>query len=211
MSTVLALADDGRRPRRGSLLLAVSARLPTPALLGLRLSARRPRRAALTILSVAVAVCGSTVVLYAQSSLHAERGNAGGPVDPQVAQIHTVTTTLSLLLAVMAAVNLVFVTRASAVDARRMLAVARTLGVSPTQAAAGLGLAQLLPAVAGLLLGGVSGSLIFHALSSSSSATPSIAQLAGLALLTLALTVALTAVPARLEARRPIAEILRET
>lgn len=210
-STVLALADGGRGPRRRSLLLALSARLPTPALLGLRLSARRPRRAALTSLSVAVAVCGSTVVLYAQSSLHAERGNAGGPADPQVAQIHTVTTTLSLLLAVMAAVNLIFVTRASAVDARRMLAVARTLGVSPTQAAAGLGVAQLLPAVAGLVLGGVAGSFIFHALSSSNTATPSTAQLAGLVLLTVALTVALTAVPTGLEARRPIAETLRET
>jgi ABC-type lipoprotein release transport system permease subunit len=210
-STVLALADGGRRPRRRRLLLALSARLPTPALLGLRLTARRPRRAALTSLSVAVAVCGSTVVLYAQTSLHAERGNVGGPADPQVAQIHAVTTTLSLLLAVMAAVNLVFVTRASAVDARRMLAVARTLGVSPTQAAAGLGIAQLLPAVAGLVLGGVAGSVIFHALSSSNPATPSTARLTGLALLTLALTVTLTAVPARLEARRPIAEILRET
>lgn len=210
-STVLALADGGRTPRRRGTLLALSARLPTPALLGLRLTARRPRRAALTSLSVAVAVCGSTVVLYAQSSLHAERGNAGGPADPQVAQIHTVTTTLSLLLAVMAAVNLVFVTRASAVDARRMLAVTRALGISPTQAAAGLGIAQLLPAVAGLVLGGAAGSVIFHALSSSNPATPSTAQLAGLALLTFALSVALTAVPARLEARRPIAEILRET
>ena len=210
-STVLALADGGRRPGRHRLLLALSAGLPTPALLGLRLTARRPRRAALTSLSVAVAVCGSTVVLYAQTSLHAERGSAGGPADPQVAQIHAVTTTLSLLLAVMAAVNLVFVTRASAVDARRTLAVARTLGVSPTEAAAGLAIAQLLPATAGLLLGGVSGSVIFHALSSSNPATPSTAQLTGLALLTLALTATLTAVPARLEARRPIAEILRET
>jgi ABC-type lipoprotein release transport system permease subunit len=210
-STMLALTDGGRRPRRHRLLLALSARLPTPALLGLRLTARRPRRAALTTLSVAVAVCGSTVVLYAQTSLHAERGNAGGPADPQVAQIHAVTTTLSLLLAVMAAVNLVFVTRASAVDARRTLAVARTLGVSPTQAAAGLGIAQLLPAMAGLVLGGVAGSVIFHALSSSNPATPSTAQLTGLALLTLALTATLTAIPARLEARRPIAEILRET
>jgi putative ABC transport system permease protein len=208
---MLALTDGGRRPRRHRLLLALSARLPTPALLGLRLTARRPRRAALTTLSVAVAVCGSTVVLYAQTSLHAERGNAGGPADPQVAQIHAVTTTLSLLLAVMAAVNLVFVTRASAVDARRTLAVARTLGVSPTQAAAGLGIAQLLPAMAGLVLGGVAGSVIFHALSSSNPATPSTAQLTGLALLTLALTATLTAIPARLEARRPIAEILRET
>jgi putative ABC transport system permease protein len=209
-STVLALADGGRGPRRHRLLLALSARLPAPALLGLRLTTRRPRRAALTSLSVAVAVCGTTVVLYAQASLHAERGNAGGPADPQVAQIHAVTTTLSVLVAVMAAINLVFVTRASAVDARGTLAVARALGVSPTQAAAGLGIAQLIPAMAGMVLGGIAGSVIFEALSSSNPASPSIVQLTGLALVALALTVTLTAVPARLEARRPIAEVLRE-
>ena len=209
-STVRALAEGGRTPRRGGPLVALSAKLPAPALLGLRLAARRPRRAALTTLSVAVAVCGSTVVLYAQTSLHAERGNAGGPADPQIAQLHTVTTALTLLLAVMAAVNLVFVTRASAVDARRVLAVARTLGASPAEAAAGLGLAQLVPAVAGLFLGGVVGRVLFHALSSSHNATPSTTQIVGLGLVTVVLAVALTAVPARLEAHRPIAETLRE-
>ncbi len=209
-STVRALSTSGRRARRSALLTPLSARLPAPALLGLRLAGRRPRRAALTALSIAVAVCGSTVVLYAQASLHAEHGTTGGPTDPQVAQLHTVTTALTLLLAVMAAVNLVFVTRASAVDARRMLAVARTLGVSPNQAAVGLGLAQLVPAVAGLLLGGVAGAALFHALSSSQQTAPATAQLTGLALLTLVLTVALTALPARLEARRPLAETLRE-
>ena len=120
------------------------------------------------------------------------------------------TTALTLLLAVMAAVNLVFVTRASAVDARRVLAVARTLGVSPNEAALGLGLAQLVPAVVGLLLGGAAGVALFHTLSSSQPTAPSTAQLAGLALLTVVLTGALTAIPARLEARRPIAETLRE-
>ena len=38
---------------------------------------------------------------------------------------------------------------------------------------------------------------------------PPTAQLAGLGLLTVGITVALTAIPARWEARRPIAEILR--
>ncbi|MGA8245611.1 MAG: FtsX-like permease family protein, partial [Nocardioides sp.] len=164
---------------------------------------------ALTAFSVAVAVCGSTVVLFAQAGLHAERGNAGGPTDPQVAQLHAVTTALTALLAVMAAVNLLFVTRASAVDARRMLAVARTLGVSPGEAAVGLAVAQLVPAVIGLAAGFFAGAALFHALSSSHTTTPPTAQLAGLALLTVVVTVALTAIPARWEARRPIAEILR--
>ncbi|HEY2879078.1 ABC transporter permease [Nocardioides sp.] len=209
-STVRALTDSGHRPRRHRLLVALSARLPGPALLGLRLTARRLRRAALTGFSVAVAVCAGTVVLFAQSSLHAERGNAGGPADPQVAQLHTVTTALTLLLAVMAMVNLVFVTRSTAVDARRVLAVARTVGVSPAEAAVALGVSQLVPALIGIAAGFLAGAALFHALSSSHPTTPATAQIVGLGLLTVGITVALTAIPARWEARRPIAEILRE-
>jgi putative ABC transport system permease protein len=208
-STVRALADDGRAPRRARLTVALSAGLPAPALIGLRLAARRPRRAVLTSLSVAVAVCGCVVVLYAQAGLQAEHGGSGGPADPVSAQLHVVTTAITVLLAVMAAVNLVFVTRASAVDARRTLAVSRTLGVSPAEAAAGLGIAQLVPAIVGLVLGGGAGVALFHALSSHPAAPPA-AQLVGLAALTVILTVALTAVPARLEARRPLAQTLRE-
>ncbi len=208
-STVRALASSGRAPHRGGLLVAVSARLPAPALLGVRLAARRPRRATLTSLSVAVAVCGGIVVLYAQSSLHAERGDVGGPADPLVAQLHTVMTALTLLLALMAAVNLVFVTRASAVDARRSLAVARALGVSPAEAATALAIAQLLPAVVGLVVGGACGTVLYRALSSHS-VSPSLTQLAGLAVATLVLSAALSAVPARIEARRPVADPLRQ-
>jgi putative ABC transport system permease protein len=210
VSTVRALADVGRAPRRARLVVRSSAALPAPALLGVRLAARRPRRAVLTTLSVAVAVCGTVVVLYAQASLRAERGNTGGPADPQVAQLHTVMTALTVLLAVMAAVNLVFVTRASAVDARRVLAVARTLGLSPAEAAVGLGVAQLAPAVVGLMVGGLAGTALFRSLSSSHPVAPPTGQLVGLAVLILVVTMALTAVPARFEARRPLAEILRE-
>ncbi len=210
-STVQALTDGHRPPRRHRLVVAASARLPTAALLGLRLAGRRPRRSVLTTLSVAVAVCGAVVVLYAQASLNAERGNAGGPADPQAAQLHTVTTTLTLLLAVMAGVNLVFVTRASAADARHTLAVARTLGVSPAESSAALGLAQLIPAVTGLTLGLATGTLLFHALSSSHPVAPSTPRLVGLAILTVILVAALTAGPARIEARRPISDALRDS
>ena len=209
-STVTALGTSGHVPRRHGLVVAFSARLPAAGLLGLRLAARRPRRAVLTILSVAVVVCAGVVVLYAQSSLHAERGNVGGPADPQVAQLHTVTTALTVLLAIMAAVNLLFVTRASAVESRRVLAVARAVGVTPAEAAAALGLGQLLPATAGLVLGWATGTALFHALSASHPAAPPATQLAELALTTLVLTLALTAFPARLEASHPIGETLRQ-
>jgi putative ABC transport system permease protein len=208
-STVTALRDSGHAPRRHRLVVAVSARLPTAGLLGVRLVARRPRRALLTVLSVGVVVCAGFVVLLAQSRLQTERGNAGGPVDPQVAQLHTVTTAMTLLLATMAAVNLLFVARASAVDARRVLAVARAVGVTPTQAALAFGLGQLLPAVVGVVLGGAAGTALFQVLSSSEPASTPTGQLAGLVVVTLLLTLALTALPARLEARRPIVETLR--
>jgi putative ABC transport system permease protein len=210
MSTVRALGDTGRKPRRRALVVGLTRRLPAPALLGFRLSVRRPRRAALTALSIAVAVCGTVVVLYAQASLHAERGNVGGPTDPQNAQLHTVMTALTVLLTVMATVNLLFVTRANAVDARGVLAVVRALGVSPAEAAAAIGLAQLVPVVVGMIAGGAGGGLLVHGLSSSHPTTPPWSQLAGLAVATVIAAVALTAVPARLEARRPIAATLRE-
>jgi putative ABC transport system permease protein len=209
-STVGALAASGRAPRRRGHLVAASSRLPAAGLLGIRLAARRPRRTVLTAVSIAVVACAGVVVLLAQSGLHAERGNAGGPADPQVAQLHTVMTAMTLLLATLAAVNLLFVTRASAADARRPLAVVRALGVTPAEAVVALGLGQLIPATVGLVVGGAAGDLVYRALSPSHSPTLPLADLLGLALLTLVLTSGLAAVPARLEIRRPLVETLRE-
>ncbi len=155
-----------------------------------------------------MAVCAGVVVLFARASLHAEHGTVGGPADPLIAQLHAVMTALTLLLAVMTAVNVLFVTRSSAVDARRVLAVARAVGVTPTEAAAAVGLAQLVPGVFGLGLGAAAGTALFNTLSTSRPATPPTSQLVTLAVVTLLLTVALTAVPARLESRRSIAETL---
>ena len=51
-STVHALADAARPPRRTPWLIAISARLPVPLLLGLRVAARRPRRVVLSAVSI---------------------------------------------------------------------------------------------------------------------------------------------------------------
>ena len=179
--------------------------MPTPALLGLRLASRRPRRALLTTLSISVAVCGSVAALYAQVQLDADHAAAGAPVDPHATQLHLVMTAVVVLLAIMSAVNLVFVTRANAVDARHMLAVARTLGATPGQTAAGLGIAQLVPAGTGLVLGSIAGVGIIHVLSDGPLPHPPLLQWSGLVVLTITAVVVLTALPARLEARRPIA------
>ena len=80
-STVRALADAARTPRRHGTLIAISRRLPVSALSGLRLAARRPRRALLSAASVAVTVTGIVAVLAfhatVNGSLAGQTGAAG--------------------------------------------------------------------------------------------------------------------------------------
>jgi putative ABC transport system permease protein len=210
MPTTRALADPGRSVRRSRVLTPLSRRLPTPVLLGLRVASRRPRRALLTSVSVAVAVCGIVVVLYVHTNLRTEQGNSGGPLDPVTAQLDTVMAAVTLLLIAMASVNLLFVSRACVVDTRHLIAIARTLGATMTQAELALCIAQLLPTIGGLALGGAGGALLFDGLSDSHTATPAPYALAGLAMATVLVVTLLAAVPARIEARRPIIAALRQ-
>jgi putative ABC transport system permease protein len=62
-STIRALNDPAHPPRRRPWLIAVSARLPVPMLLGVRLVARRIRRSLLTTVSMAIAVMMITAAL----------------------------------------------------------------------------------------------------------------------------------------------------
>jgi hypothetical protein len=77
-STVSALADSARPPRRGAMLVALSTRLPVPLLFGVRLAARRPQRLVLGILSVAVTVAGIVAILIERARL----SESSGIVDP---------------------------------------------------------------------------------------------------------------------------------
>ena len=72
-STVTALNDAARTPRRRASVIRFSARLPAPLLLGTRLAARRPRRLLLSVFSIAV----TTSALVAVLSLRA--ASAGWP------------------------------------------------------------------------------------------------------------------------------------
>ena len=74
-STVLALADAARPPRRNAWLIAISARLPVPLLLGLRVAARRPRRTVLAIVSIAITVSGIVAALAAHADLAVDGSN----------------------------------------------------------------------------------------------------------------------------------------
>ena len=210
-STVSALADAPRPPRRRSGLLALSRRLPVPLLLGLRLIARRPRRALLGLANVAVTMAGVVAVL----TFHATAGqkiNGGGSglSDPVLNRDEQVLLVLTIMLLTLAALNAIVTAWTTMVDTRHPAALARALGATPRDVAAGLTAAQLLPALPGTLLGIPLGLGLFAAADHGGLITiPPAWWLAVAVLATLAAVAGLAAVPARIGARRPAAEILQ--
>lgn len=220
-STVRALLDAARRPRRRALLIALSARLPVPALLGLRLAARRPRRVAAIAITIAVTVSGLVALLFAQATLGApELGGAySGSADPgqfdvgfagQTQRLDQVLLIVTVMLAVLAAVNAIFITQATVRDARHNSAVTRGVGASSLQVTAGLSAAQVLPALAGALLGIPGGIGLFAAANRGGySGTVPVWWFVAVVLLTVAGVAVLTAVPAWAGGRQPIAEVLQ--
>jgi putative ABC transport system permease protein len=105
--------------------------------------------------------------------------------------------------------NAVFTAWAAALDARHSSALARALGATPRQVSGGLAAGQMLPALAGALLGIPLGIGLFKAVNGSGQAVvPSASWLVTVVLATLAGVALLTSIPARITARRPSAEIL---
>jgi ABC-type lipoprotein release transport system permease subunit len=207
-STVHALADAARPPRRTPWLIALSARLPVPLLLGLRVAARRPRRLVLSAASILVTVGGIVAVLAAQASLHADAKLVGG-ADPKTARMNQVLLVITVMLVALAAVNAVFVTWATALDARHASALARALGATPNEVSTGLSAAQVLPALVGAVLGIPAGLALFAALSGQETTNPPLWQLLAVVPVTVLVVAALTTIPARLGARRPAAQTLQ--
>ena len=205
-STVLALADSARAPRRTAWLIAVSARLPVPLLLGLRVAARRPRRVVLATASIAITVSGIVAALAA----HADLVDGSSATDPtQTDRLNQVLLVITITLVTLAAVNAIFITWASALDARHASALARALGATPQQVSAGLSAAQVLPALAGAVLGIPGGIGLIAAVDPDSTTLPPLWQLLAVVPGTVLVVAGLTAIPARIGARRPAAEILR--
>jgi ABC-type lipoprotein release transport system permease subunit len=220
-STVRALAESARAPRRTGWLIALSARLPVPLLLGLRVVARRPRRVVLVTLSIAITVSGVVAAMAAHLDLNATQlsnapvadqlsGSGGSVVDSSRSdRLNQVLLVIVITLLALAAVNAIFVAWATALDARRSSALARALGSTPQQVSAGLSSAQVLPALMGAILGIPGGiALIDVADPDSTTTLPSVWQLLAVVPATVLVVAVLTAIPARLAARRPIAEIL---
>lgn len=213
-STTAALADAAHQPKRRAHLIALAARLPVPVLLGLRLAARRPRRMVLTTLSVAVTVTTIVALLSVRAhqspSAQPSLGLYSSLPNPRFQKDDQVLLVLTIALTVLASINALVITWATSVDSRRQLAAARALGASPFQVSAGLSTAVLLPALPGAIVGIPLGILLMKAVSHGSTTTvPSALWLLGALLGSLAAMGALSAIPARIGANRPVAEILQ--
>jgi ABC-type lipoprotein release transport system permease subunit len=201
-STVLALADSARQPRRTPWLIRISARLPVPLMLGLRIAARRPRRVVLAIASITITVSGIVAALGSHADL------MDGSNSARAERLDQVLLALVVTLVALAAVNAIFITWATALDARRSSALSRALGATPQQVTAGLSAAQVLPALVGALLGIPGGFLLLSAVSDSVVAPPAW-QLLAVVPVTVLVVAGLTVIPSRLSARRPVAEVLQ--
>src|SRR5215470_3796034 len=210
-STIRALADAARLPRRRALLIRTSRRLPVPLLLGLRLVARRPRRALLTAASIAVTVAGIVAVLAFHATADERKfGGSSGLANPVAIRDEQMLLVLTVMLLTLAVLNAVFTAWATVLDARRASALARALGASPRQVSAGLAAAQVIPALPGALLGVPLGIGLFATANTGGAVTiPPLSWLAATVLATLLAVAGLTTIPARIGARRPAGEILQ--
>jgi ABC-type antimicrobial peptide transport system permease subunit len=214
-STVNALADSARPPRRTGWLIAISARLPVPLLLALRVAARRPRRVVLAVVSITITVSGIFVALVLNAFLTTQP-LPGGYDDAQVELLRHVLLVVMVILLSLAAVNAIFITWSTVLDNRHASALARALGATPRQVSAALAAAQVLPALVGALLGVFPGGLVLFATinvvtggDSDRATLPSLWQLLAVVLATVLVVAALTVVPARLSGRRPVTETLK--
>jgi putative ABC transport system permease protein len=207
--TVAALADTAHRPQHQARLTRLSALLPVPLLLGLRLVARRPGRAVLHACSTAATLtaCTALLMILAQPSRSYGLGSSAlsNLRDDQGRHLLLAVTAALITLA---AVNTITSTWATALEARPTIAIARTLGATPGQITAGLSTAQLLPTLPGAVAGIPVGITLCLLLTPGHSTMPPAWWLFAAALAAPLATAALTALPARIAAHRSVARTL---
>ena len=206
-STVSALTDAPRVPRRRPLLIAVSARLPVPLLLALRQISRRPRRALLNTASIATTVTGIVAILAS----HAHSPIADLTISNlKLDRFNELSAIITVMLVILAAVNTTFIAWATAADGRFSSALERALGATAGQVTAGLSMAAMLPALPGVIIGIPLGVEVYHLLAAGTSVSvPPAWQLLGVFVATLLAVTVLTAIPSRLGARHSPAPVLQ--
>jgi putative ABC transport system permease protein len=211
-STVSALADSARPPRRGAMLIAVSRRLPVPLLLGLRLVARRPGRALLSMASIAVTASGIVAVLAFHTTVNLKTAGVAhqGLGNPVVTRDEQMLQVITVVLVALAVLNAVVTAWATVQDTRHASALARALGASPHRISAAISSAQVISALPGALLGIPLGIGLFAVASHAGIVTiPPASWLAAAVLGTLLAVDTLASISARIGARRPPGEILQ--
>jgi putative ABC transport system permease protein len=217
-STIRALNDPARTPRRHASKVALSARLPASLVLGLLLAIRRPRRAILTTLSLLITDVMIVCALALHSSFASGKStdvmvNQPGLGDPLLAQIDSVVLVVTVILVVLATINTIFITQATVLDAQRPSALARAFGATPYQVSAGLTAAQLIPALLGGILSVPAGMSLYRVAARVAGGAPNAnlpaSWMAAVIVGTVVVVAALTLFPARAGARRPVAAVLR--
>lgn len=213
MSTLRALNDPAHPPRRRPRVIALSAALPVPLLLTLRLIARRTRRTVLTAASLMIAVTMVVAALTVQRSLqtHQSHAAAGFLASSAIYQsANHVLVILSVILGILAAISATFTAWATVIDTQTATALARALGATPRQIGAGHTTAQLLPGLVAACVGIPAGLALYQLAGGNlSDAMPPILWLLAVIPATLIAVAAVTAIPTRIGARRGVAEILR--
>lgn len=213
-STVRALENAARSPKRHGGAIAISRHLPASLSLGLRLTARRPRRLLLSIFSIGIAASGIVAVLIVHAAMdsHTVDGHAAFTTvgNPQTIHTDQLTFVISVMLVALAAVNAIFVAWATVIDCRRSSALSRALGATQQQVTTGLSVAQLFPASIGALLGIPGGIAIYSAARHGGAVTvPPISWLVLMVAATLLLVALLTAISSKLGTRVPVVDALQ--
>jgi putative ABC transport system permease protein len=118
---------------------------------------------------------------------------------------------LTIVLITLAILNVIVTAWAMVLDAWHSAALARALGATPQQVSAGVAAAQVLPALPGALVGVPLGIALFAAANGTGTRVLTVPPAWWLAAAVLGILLAvagLTAIPARVGARRPAAAIL---
>jgi putative ABC transport system permease protein len=115
----------------------------------------------------------------------------------------------TVALVLLALVNAVLVTWAAVQDARHASAIEHALGASPDHVGRALVVTQLLSALSGAILGIPVGVGLYDAVGRHASTLPSAPALLGVLVVTIVVVAVLTAIPARIGVRSPVAEILQ--
>ncbi len=103
----------------------------------------------LSALSILVTVTGIVTMLAARNEIAREWIEPSQP-DPDAAQADRLLLVVATLLVALAAVNAVFVTWTTALEARHSSALARALGATPRDVSTALSAAEVLPALEGV-------------------------------------------------------------